>query len=112
MIIIFGALILLVFIGIKFRKLDNVDSYLDKDHTTSIIGVFAIIIFFKHFFPYVPETAFGVLDTPALWIGRGLGQLVVVPFLFFSGYGIFEQYKKKGVNYVKSLPKNRILKSI
>ena len=35
---------------------------------------------------------------------------MVVPFLFFSGYGIYEQIKGRGDNYVKSLPKNRVLK--
>ena len=35
---------------------------------------------------------------------------MVAPFLFFSGYGIFEQFKAKGEGYANKLPKNRILK--
>jgi hypothetical protein len=30
---------------------------------------------------------------------------MVVPFLFYSGYGIFEQVKKKGNGYIGSFPK-------
>ena len=35
---------------------------------------------------------------------------MVVPFLFYSGYGVMESIKRKGLTYVKGLPKNRILK--
>lgn len=36
--------------------------------------------------------------------------MVVVPFLFYSGYGIMESIKKKGTAYVKDIPKNRFFK--
>jgi len=38
-----------------------------------------------------------------------LQQLLVVPFLFYSGYGVMEQYKKKGHAYVASIPRRRLL---
>ena len=41
-----------------------------------------------------------------------MGQLVVVMFLFYSGYGIGESYKKKGVNYVQQMPVHRILTTL
>ena len=110
MIIILVALICTVFIGVKFRKSDNLDSYLDRDYTTSIIGVFAVIIFFSHFFGYMDQTPMNKLDEIASFTTSALGQLMVVPFLFFSGYGVFEQFKKKGAGYASSLPKNRIFK--
>ena len=43
---------------------------------------------------------------------RWLGQLMVVPFLFYSGYGIFESVKKNGVSYVLLFKKKRILKTL
>ena len=35
---------------------------------------------------------------------------MVAPFMFFSGYGIYEQIKKKGDKYVNTIPKGRMLK--
>lgn len=110
MIIILGLLILTVFIKIRYRKIDEIDNFLDKDYTTSIIGVFAVIIFFSHFFGYTDHTPMNKLDEIAKLLTSSLGQLMVVPFMFFSGYGIFEQYQKKGESYANNLPKNRIFK--
>ena len=110
MIVILIASFLTIFIGIKFRKSDNLDSYLDRNQTTSIIGVFAVIIFFSHFFGYVDRDSLNTIDGLAAFTTSALGQLMVVPFLFFSGYGIFEQYKAKGDGYADKMPKNRLLK--
>ncbi len=110
MIIIFALLIATIFIGIKYRKKDNIDSFLDKTQTTSIIGVFAVIIFFSHFFGYTNPSSMNKLDEIASFTTTALGQLMVVPFMFFSGYGVFEQFKAKGEGYVRLMPKNRILK--
>lgn len=38
-----------------------------------------------------------------------LGQMVVSPFLFYSGYGVMESILNKGKPYIKNMPKNRIL---
>lgn len=108
--LILVAILLTVFIGIKYRKHDNIDSYLDKDYTTSIIGIFAVLIFFKHFYNYLDYSTLNSLDMISAYINRGLGQLVVVPFMFFSGYGILEQIKKRGDKYVNTIPKGRALK--
>ena len=110
MIIILAIFILTLLIKIRYRKLADVDTYLDKDHTTSIIGIFAVIIFFSHFSGYLDHTPINALDQIAFNVTSGLGQLMVVPFMFFSGYGLFEQYKNKGINYVNKLPKSRIFK--
>jgi len=110
MIIVLALLVATIFIGAKYRKKDNIDSYLDKNQTTSIIGVFAIIIFFSHFFGYTNPVSLNKLDEIASFTTSALGQLMVVPFMFFSGYGVFEQFKKKEAGYAKSMPKNRIFK--
>lgn len=110
MIIVLVAVFLSIFIGIKFRKSNNIDSYLDKNQTTSILGIFAVVIFFSHFFGYFDRSTLNKLDYIAAFTTSALGQLMVVPFLFFSGYGIFEQFKAKGDSYASKLPKNRILK--
>ena len=74
MIIILGALFLTLFIGIKYRKRDNIDSYLDRDHTLSIIGIFAVIIFVSHFSGYLDQTPLNKLDVLGFTITSSVGQ--------------------------------------
>ena len=45
-------------------------------------------------------------------VSRTLGQMIVVMFMFYSGYGIGESVKRKGMGYIKSFPKNRVLKTL
>lgn len=42
--------------------------------------------------------------------GLEIGQLMVTPFLFYSGYGIMEQIQRRGVAYIDGMPRKRILK--
>ena len=37
------------------------------------------------------------------------GQLIVVMFLFFSGYGVMSAIRNKGAAYVQAMPRHRIL---
>ncbi|WP_251441099.1 hypothetical protein [Veillonella intestinalis] len=41
-----------------------------------------------------------------------MGQLIVAPFLFYSGYGMMYSIRKKGELYVKAIPWGRIGKTI
>lgn len=41
-----------------------------------------------------------------------IGQLLVASFLFYSGYGVMTSIKKKGADYVRSIPKKRILQTL
>lgn len=45
-------------------------------------------------------------------INQHIGQLLVVMFLFYSGYGVTESIKQKGQTYIKSYPKRRILSTL
>lgn len=87
---------------------DNSAQALSVGQTQSIKGIFVVTIFFSHFCSYVSLD--GWFDAPMVEYCHWLGQLMVVPFLFYSGYGVFESVKKKGVSYVKDFPKKRILK--
>lgn len=110
MIFILIPAILTLFIGIRYRKKGDVNSYMAKEGTTSICGLFALLVFFSHFNGYPELSSFNQFDLLARDTSSALGQLVVVPFLFFSGYGIFEQIKSRGDGYIKALPKKRIFK--
>lgn len=78
--------------------------------TLPLKGLFVLVIFFHYFNSYTDYVAW--FDQSIETSCRFLGQLMVAPFLFFSGYGIFESLKKKGDSYIKNFPKKRILKTL
>ncbi|MBO7720738.1 acyltransferase [Candidatus Saccharibacteria bacterium] len=96
--------------NVKFNFKTIFKDYLGKSQTNAIRGIFAILIFFSHFTTYVSlESNFG--DNIYLKIISSIGQLMVAPFLFYSGYGIYCSAKKKP-NYIKTFPKHRFLKTL
>lgn len=81
--------------------------YMDYRSTTAINGIFVVLIFFSHCTQNL--TLDGPYDGIYVTMKESLLQMVVVPFLFYSGYGIMESIKtKKG--YVKGIIRNRFLK--
>lgn len=107
MLVFLALLAAITFASMRFSQ-DNSAQALSVDQTQSIKGIFVVTIFFSHFCPYVILNQW--YDTPMQEYCRWLGQLMVAPFLFYSGYGIFESVKKKGIAYVKGFPTKRILK--
>ena len=80
----------------------NFNRALNKEQTTCINGIFVLFVFLSHFGQY--ETM------PWNNLLLAIGQLMVAPFLFYSGYGIMEQIKRRGMVYIDDLPRKRILK--
>lgn len=78
--------------------------------TTSINGIFLLFVFYRHLNQYAQYSS--KYDFPMNYIDGRFDQFLVVTFLFFSGFGIYESIKKKdgGYNYIFHMPKNRILK--
>lgn len=76
--------------------------YLSKENTTSVNGIFILVVFINHVQSYIslPE----VFHTALL----GIGQLMVAMFLFYSGYGVMESIQKKGREYVHGIPVKRV----
>lgn len=56
------------------------DNYLDKGTTAIVNGLFIVLVFLSHFAQYAPEYIVN-------HIGRHLGQLIVVMFLFIRAMG-------------------------
>lgn len=102
------ALQLICVAGISFKFKDGFEDYMSPSKTGAIKGIFVIIVFFSHVRQYirVPQTGANKLFFTVLLF---LGQLMVVMFLFYSGYGIAASISRKD-GYVKSIPKKRILK--
>lgn len=88
---------------IKFKK--NTE-YLTINRTACINGIFILLVFFRHIKQYV--TYEGKFDTVMMYLDSHLSQLIVVMFLFYSGYGISESIKNKP-NYIRKIPTKRIL---
>ena len=97
--------------GMKIAPLNGFnEGYISRNDTTAVKGIFVFLVFMTHFASYYQmSTAF---DNPYKLLRNFMGQLVVVMFLFYSGYGIFESLKKKGPDYIKTFPKNRCLKTL
>lgn len=85
------------------------ENYCERNHTTSIKGFFIILVLFSHANSYLPKIQ-SILNTPFYFIIDHIGQLMVVMFFFYSGYGIMESYKNKN-GYRVSFLKNRVLKT-
>jgi hypothetical protein len=71
---------------------------MDVNNTNSIKGIFVWLIIFCHKSGYGNHNNY-LFKTI---IGH-LGQKVVSMFFFYSGFGILESFKRKGVNYAKHL---------
>lgn len=82
--------------------------YLGRESTSCIKGIFVLIVFYSHLVTYTQVLPHDML---IYQVRSYLGQLMVVPFLFISGYGIFEQNKRDG-DYYKRIPQKRVLMTL
>ena len=111
MITLYLVIILLLCWGASIQRNGFYADYCNKSQSCCIKGFFILVVFSRHVWPYLAEkgysfSAFG--DQIFRYIDSRLGQLLVVMFLFYSGYGVMESIKKKGVGYVKMMPIRRI----
>lgn len=86
------------------------DNYISPNYTNAIKGILAVIILLSHMKGYVTLSN----NYYDIWFSDILlciGQLMVAPYLFYSGYGIMESVNRKS-NYMRTYPKKRILKTL
>lgn len=91
-------------VGLRLRKDDG---HLSPAQTGTVNGFFVLLVFLRHTVDYVD---FGAFDSIFVTVNRHLDQLIVAPFLFYSGYGVCCSIRKKGKPYVSRLPVDRLLK--
>lgn len=97
--------------GASFSKPGEFNGdYLSISGTNAVKGIFVLLIFISHSISYV--TLNGPFDGAYTSFRDFLNQLVVVMFFFYSGYGINESIRKKGMEYVKSIPYRRLFKVV
>lgn len=92
--------------SVKFRGVH--EDALSLGRLAPLKGVFILLVFATHFMQYVKLG--GAWDAAYLDIRKAMGQLVVVPFLFFSGYGVALSIAAKGEKYLKTMPTKRFLR--
>lgn len=102
--ILFLTCLLSCFVGAKFQKTKYWSDYMKQDRTLAFCGVFVMLVFFRHFVEYIEPS---VGDRLFLTINGMLRQLIVTPFLFYSGYGIITSIIQKE-DYIKKLPKRMV----
>ena len=94
--------------GLKFSSFH--EDYLSIPATTAIKGVFTFLILLSHLRQYITLGP-GLSDRAFGFTLRYLDQLIVVPFLFYSGFGIVESARNKE-GYGKGFFKKRFLKTL
>lgn len=110
MIVFFFVYAVLILWGIKFVRNDN--DVLSFSQTNALKGIGIMTVFFNHIYnDYLTPHNVGyrpIFDTPFVYFETHLTAMFVGMFLFFSGYGVYESYKKKGKSYIDQMPIKRI----
>ncbi len=103
--------IVLILWGLKFK---NNNDYISKERCNSIKGVFILLILLTHSMQYIDSSGYmyGGADRLVQMFRNGIGQLVVVMFLFYSGYGVALSIERKGKTYVDNMPRHRLLPTL
>ena len=92
---IFVILLLLMLIVSRSELYGFNEGYLDKEQTSVINGIFVIIVFLGHSFKY---TSLGsIFDIAYDTFKFHIDQMIVVPFLFYSGFGMMSKTKSGGI---------------
>ena len=101
----FLALLLVAFSGTKVLPKNefDLDGALSVEQTRCINGIFVALVLFSHYKnDYLHP---GKFDAIYMAAQGHLGQNIVTMFLFYSGFGMMTQYRKKGMAYIWSVPK-------
>lgn len=112
MVIFYFFIFILMLYGIRYKPKGFFGEYLEKTQCNAIKGIFILVVFMRHVVPYVVEAGYEMptlLDKGYYIINEQIGQLLVVMFLFYSGYGVMESIKRKGNDYVRNIPQRRVL---
>lgn len=113
-IFLFLSIICVYKLKLQLGSGSNSYDYLYPEITTSIKGIFILILLFSHISQYIrPNLSDSIFNTLYYYINFVfIGQSATVLFLFYSGFGVMYLAMNKGDIYIKSIPKNRFLKTL
>lgn len=103
------ALAALCLWDIKFSK-ERFPDYIGKPQTESVKGIFTVLILFSHMRGYIVGGGNMQYNCVFNAVMLALGQMVVVMFLFYSGYGVTESLKRNRREYTRTFIRKRFLK--
>lgn len=97
--------------GLRLQKKNIKEStYLQKDHTLTIRGVFILLIVISSYVGAIATSSLNKFDIPLVNFVARFGEMMFVPFFFYSGYGIFKTYITEGKEYARRIPLQQILR--
>ena len=115
MVIAHCLLLFLVVASFRIAKPSVDDSFPNRRHCLPIKGVCIALVFLGHAGGYLYSSGTGglsVFERFLFFFHDNFGQLVVVPFLFFSGYGVARSLELKGDGYLASIPMRRLFRTL
>ena len=95
----------------SLNKRENEHTFLYKKQTTSVNGIFVILIFCSHCSQYITLSN-GAIDSLYRHVQNIHNQWVVATFLAFSGYGVMKQLQAYKEEYISTFPKKRLLRTL
>lgn len=107
------TLLLIVLVALCFWKIEFCgyhSGFLSAINTLPIKGIFTFLVLFQHVRDYITLSDTWI-NSVYLTVQDHLGQLIVAMFLFYSGFGVWESFKKKK-QYEQTFFKHRILRTL
>lgn len=111
-------LILLIFALSSIRPLQEGDGgynpeYISKDTANVIKGICIWLVFIRHISQYMVNIpALNFSDNLLFDADSYIRQLLVVPFLFYSGFGVTHAIRNRGEAYANKIPTKRVLPTL
>ncbi len=98
--------LIIMALAIKGAKAESAggSEYISRESTDQVRGLFTILIFLSHYTQYITAGGYDTLYFNIKWY---LGQTIVIPYLFYSGYGMMKALSKNK-DYVTSVIRYRI----
>ena len=115
MLVLYLVVLLISAYGLGLRKDSTHGEALSIEQCNAIKGISILLVFISHASQYVTTSGYSysmVGDNLFLQIKSAIGQLCVVMFFFYSGYGIERSIATKGEQYVRNMPKRRLLTTL
>ncbi len=96
--------------GSRIKEQGFYEDYISIEQTSAVNGILTLFIFLSHSTGYLDLENTVPINDMYFVVRYYMMQLVVVTFLFYSGYGIMLSIMKKGNSYVRKFPRDRFLK--
>lgn len=110
MAVFYLLIVVLICWGIKSPLPKHTANCVSRNCTESIKGIFILVVFLRHIWGYMIDSVdLNITDRVFITIDGMIRQLLVVMFLFYSGYGVMHSIIQKGDSYINSIPRKRVL---